>query len=142
MPRRIVIVLAALVVLAGQPSPAAAKKLSLGETVDLNAAGYDDLLRVPGIGKVRARAILEHREGHGPFASVADLDKVKGIGKKSLKKLVPWLRVGGTTTPPPTPASPAPPRQPPPQPADKAPEAPAPSAPEDEGRGANDVEVL
>lgn len=142
MPRRIVIVLAALVVLAGQPSPAAAKKLSLGETVDLNAAGYDDLLRVPGIGKVRARAILEYREGHGPFATVDDLVKVKSIGKKSLKKLAPWLRVRGAATPQPAPASPPPPRQPPPPPAREAPEAPAPSAPKDEGRGANDVEVL
>ncbi len=142
MPRTLAVALTALVFFGALPSPAAAKKLSLGETVDLNTATYDDLLRVPGIGKTKAHAILEYREGHGPFASVDDLVKVKGIGTKSLKKLAPWLRAGGSATPPTLPASPVPPRQPPPPPARETPEAPPPSPPKDEGRGANDVEVL
>lgn len=143
MLRPVVVALTALLFLGALPSPAAAKKLSLGETIDVNTAGYDDWLRVPGVGKTRARAILEYRENHGPFASVDDLDKVKGIGRKSLKKLRPWLRIGGkpasaVTTPPPETRAPEP--SPPPVPTPAAPKDV--TTPKDEGRGATDVEVL
>jgi|GEM_PF-860062 len=154
MPRLLTVALTALLFLGALPSPAAAKKLSPGETVDVNTAGFDDLLRVPGIGKTRARAILEYREGHGPFGTLDELDKVKGIGKKSLKKLVPWLRIGGPATPVPSPdevrspEAPRPPDAADPAPASKpSPGSPgagekAPVVPKDEGKGATDVEVL
>ncbi len=48
--------------------------------VDLNAATADDLEALPGIGSVRAAAIVEHRDTHGPFQRVDDLVEVSGIG--------------------------------------------------------------
>lgn len=48
--------------------------------INLNAASADELMRLPGIGAVRAQAIVSHREAHGDFASVDALADVSGIG--------------------------------------------------------------
>lgn len=55
--------------------------------VILNAATVDELMAVPGIGKVIATRIIEYRDKHGPFKSIDELTKVKGIGKKKLADL-------------------------------------------------------
>jgi len=55
--------------------------------VDLNAASADDLDTLPGVGPATAAAILAYRERHGPFASVDDLAKVRGIGQAKLDAL-------------------------------------------------------
>lgn len=61
--------------------------------IDLNQASWVELMQLPGIGQTLAERILEHRDQHGPFQSVDDLDNVKGIGPKTLEKLRPWLFV-------------------------------------------------
>ncbi len=48
--------------------------------VDLNSADAELLKNLPGIGDVRARAIVSHRETNGDFASVDALLEVNGIG--------------------------------------------------------------
>lgn len=48
--------------------------------VDLNSADVELLKNLPGIGDVRARAIVSHRETNGDFASVDALLEVNGIG--------------------------------------------------------------
>src|SRR5439155_11960509 len=53
----------------------------------LNAATEDDLIRLPGIGPVRARAILALRLRLAKFRAVEDLLRVKGIGRKTLKRI-------------------------------------------------------
>lgn len=58
-----------------------------GGRLDLNRASARSLSRIKGIGDGTARAIVEHRERAGPFASVDDLDAVPGIGKKTLERL-------------------------------------------------------
>jgi competence protein ComEA len=70
-----------------------ADKLNPGETIDLNSAGFQDLVRLPGIGPSKAKAILEFRATHGAFKSLDDLDGVKGIGKSTVEKLRPYLRL-------------------------------------------------
>jgi competence protein ComEA len=55
--------------------------------IELNSATLDDLVEIPGIGPTMAQRILDWRDEHGPFGSVDDLMKVKGIGEKSLAKL-------------------------------------------------------
>jgi competence protein ComEA len=49
--------------------------------VRLSTATEQELAQLPGIGPVKARAIVRHREQHGPFRSVTDLTKVRGIGQ-------------------------------------------------------------
>ena len=65
-----------------------------GETIDLNVAGEEEFDRLPGVGPSKALGIVRDREENGPFASVADLTRVTGLGAKSVERLVPFLRVG------------------------------------------------
>lgn len=64
-----------------------------GKKVNVNTAGLTELTDLPGIGEAKAKAILEYRNQHGPFKSVADLDKVKGIGPKMLEKMKPYIEL-------------------------------------------------
>ena len=61
--------------------------------VDLNRATAADLDRLPGVGPSTAKAIIDHRTRNGPFASIDDLLKVKGIGPAKLAEIRPWVRV-------------------------------------------------
>ena len=61
--------------------------------VDINRASVAELDELPGIGPATAAAIVEHREQHGPFASVDDLEAVRGIGPAKLDALRDLVRV-------------------------------------------------
>ncbi len=61
--------------------------------IDLNRASAGQLTRLPGIGPKIARRIVDDRNQRGPFKSVDDLTRVKGIGKKTVKKLGPKITV-------------------------------------------------
>ncbi|MDY3555161.1 helix-hairpin-helix domain-containing protein [Gemmata sp. JC717] len=78
------------------PRPVAstgAKKLQPGDPpIDVNTASPDELQRLPGVGPVMAQAIVSARATR-PFESVSDLDRVKGIGAKTLDKLRPFVTV-------------------------------------------------
>ena len=56
-------------------------------TVNINTADTKALdTALVGIGPKTAKAIVEHRAKHGPYKSVDELIKVKGIGPALLKK--------------------------------------------------------
>lgn len=55
--------------------------------LNINTATIDQLTALPGIGKSKAAAIIDYRETQGPFSSIDELVKVKGIGTKMLAKL-------------------------------------------------------
>ena len=56
-------------------------------TVNINTADLDVLQsELVGVGKVKAQAIIDHRNTNGPFASVDELLEVKGIGAAILEK--------------------------------------------------------
>jgi len=61
--------------------------------ISLNGATREDLERLPGVGSVTARRIVEYREQCGGFRSVEELVEVKGIGWKTLAKLRPYLKL-------------------------------------------------
>lgn len=63
--------------------------------LDPNTATWVELMQLEGVGEVLGRRIVEDREAHGPFESVDDLQRVSGIGAKTIEKLRPWLEVGG-----------------------------------------------
>jgi competence protein ComEA len=68
-------------------------RASSDDPVVLNIAVEADLRRLPSIGAKRAEAILALRARLGRFRAVEDLLKVKGIGRATLKRLRPLLRL-------------------------------------------------
>jgi competence protein ComEA len=77
---------------------------SADEPVLLNTAAADDLRRLPGIGQKRADAILALRARLGRFRAIEDLLKVKGIGRATLKRLRPLVRLDAPPSPSPSPS--------------------------------------
>lgn len=65
------------------------------EKVDLNKAGRDELVAVPGIGAAAADAVVKYREERGRFNSVDELDDVPGIGPATLEQARAHLSVPG-----------------------------------------------
>ena len=57
------------------------------DIIDLNIAAATTLRTLPGIGRVRAQAIVSHRRTNGDFSSVEDLLDVDGIGPDVLEKI-------------------------------------------------------
>lgn len=74
--------------------PAAAEVREEG-LVDINTAGLEELMALPGIGEVRARAILEDRASKGPYRYPEDLIRVKGIGEGVLEDILDQITTGG-----------------------------------------------
>lgn len=62
--------------------------------VNLNSASAAELEKLPGIGPKTAHILVEDREKNGPFRSVDDLMRVKGIGPKKLEALRPLVTTG------------------------------------------------
>ena len=65
----------------------------VAKKIDINLADEEMLTDLPGIGPRTATRIHEYRKVNGPFKTVEDLLKIKGIGPKVLEKLRPFVRV-------------------------------------------------
>ncbi|MEI6608673.1 MAG: helix-hairpin-helix domain-containing protein [Deltaproteobacteria bacterium] len=63
--------------------------------VDINTATAEQIEMLKGIGPAKAKAIIEYRTKNGPFKSVDDLEKVKGMGRKTIDGVRPDVTVGG-----------------------------------------------
>ena len=61
--------------------------------MNLNTATIEELMTLPGIGEVRARAILDFREKNGNFQKVEDLLEVEGIKEGIFQKLESLIAV-------------------------------------------------
>jgi competence ComEA-like helix-hairpin-helix protein len=59
--------------------------------IRLNRASLEELERIPGIGPVLGKRILDYRIQHGGFRSPGELMKVKGIGRKKFNQISPFL---------------------------------------------------
>jgi competence protein ComEA len=95
----------------GRPGPAARPKPSgrgrevaacggrgMRGVVNLNQASEQELDLLPGVGPAKAKRIAAWRAAHGPFRRLRDLRRVKGFGKKTVRKLTPYLTLDGPTT--------------------------------------------
>lgn len=63
-------------------------------TVDVNTASATELEAIKGVGPAKAQAIVKYREENGPFASIEDLEKVPGIGAKSVEQMREQISLG------------------------------------------------
>ena len=65
------------------------------ELVNINTADAETLAAgIKGVGPVKAEAIIEYREQHGPFQFVDELTLVEGIGEKTVDTNRDILTVG------------------------------------------------
>ncbi len=60
--------------------------------IDINSASWVEWTQIEGIGQATAERIVADRDSNGPFRTVQDLLRVKGIGPKTLEKIRPFLR--------------------------------------------------
>lgn len=78
-------------------APAATASAETGSTdsskVNINTADVTTLQTIPGIGAVKAQAIVDYREKEGLFTMIADLSKVSGIGAKTVERLTEHITV-------------------------------------------------
>jgi len=59
--------------------------------VDINQASWPELAQLPGIGETLGQRIIESREMNGPFVDHSDLQRVRGIGPRTVENLKPYL---------------------------------------------------
>lgn len=62
--------------------------------IDLNWADAQQLMQLPGIGEVKAAAILAYRAEHGAFRTVEELDEVRGISARMVESWDGLVEVG------------------------------------------------
>jgi competence protein ComEA len=67
--------------------------------VNINTASKEELDALPGIGPVKAQAIVDYRTKNGPFKSVEDIMKVPGIKQGTFGPLKDKISVSGASTP-------------------------------------------
>lgn len=72
------------------------RPLAPDEKIDVNRADAVQLQRLPGVGPARAAAIVRERDAGGPFASVADLERVAGVGPGMIERWTGIVTAGGT----------------------------------------------
>jgi competence protein ComEA len=72
---------------------APAKAPGLTHRININTANQAELELLPHVGPAIAKRIMDYRALHGPFKTIADLDKVKGIGPKTMAKIAPLVTV-------------------------------------------------
>lgn len=68
------------------------KSPSDGQVI-LSKATLADLVHLPGVGEATAQRILDKRKEIQGFKTIEQLGEVKGIGKKTLEKLTPFLKL-------------------------------------------------
>ncbi|MDX9719134.1 MAG: helix-hairpin-helix domain-containing protein [Myxococcota bacterium] len=70
----------------GSPQDDPEEESASGAKININTASSSELQKLPGIGKKKADDIVAYREANGPFSSVDELSKVKGISAKTVDK--------------------------------------------------------
>src|ERR1044071_5579662 len=77
-------------------TPARAEK-SVDGVVNINTAEVGVLGLLPGIGPAKAAQIVAYRKRH-PFRTVDELVRIRGIGRKMVRRWRAHLAVAGPTT--------------------------------------------
>ena len=59
--------------------------------IDINTADAAELNVLPGIGPRLAERIVADREARGPFASLDDLARVRGVGPRTVERIRTYI---------------------------------------------------
>ncbi len=79
--------------IASTPSPEKTVKTTSKTLINVNTADAKTLDTLPEIGPVYSQRIVDYRTENGPFTAISELLKIKGIGKKRLAKLKPFIKL-------------------------------------------------
>lgn len=63
------------------------------DVININTANKEQLMKISGVGKTKAEAIISYREKNGDFKKKEDITKVKGIGKATFEKIKDKIEV-------------------------------------------------
>ena len=63
------------------------------DVININTANKEQLMKISGVGKTKAEAIIAHREKNGDFKKKEDITKVRGIGKSTFEKIKDKIEV-------------------------------------------------
>ena len=63
------------------------------DVININTANKEQLMKISGVGKTKAEAIIAHREKNGDFKKKEDITKVQGIGKATFEKIKDKIEV-------------------------------------------------
>jgi competence ComEA-like helix-hairpin-helix protein len=76
-----------------QPPPQARRVRAAEERIDPNTASQASMLRLYGIGPVKARKIIDYRTAHGPdaFKAAGDLMNIRGFGPVTIHRIASEL---------------------------------------------------
>ena len=66
---------------------------SSGDVININTANKEQLMKISGVGKTKAEAIISYREKNGDFKKKEDITKVRGIGKSTFEKIKDKIEV-------------------------------------------------
>ena len=66
---------------------------SSGDVININTANLEQLMKISGVGKTKAEAIISYREKNGDFKKKEDITKVRGIGKATFEKIKDIIEV-------------------------------------------------
>ena len=64
-----------------------------GDVININTANKEQLMKISGVGKTKAEAIISYREKNGDFKKKEDITKVHGIGKATFEKIKDKIEV-------------------------------------------------
>lgn len=76
------------------PTPRVRTTPSALPLININTADEATLELLPKIGPSMAQRIIEYRQAHGPFQTIADIQKVTGIGPSIFAAIEPYITVG------------------------------------------------
>lgn len=63
------------------------------DLININTADIDELMNIKGIGRSKAKAIVEYRDKNGNFNSIDDIKNVDGIGDSLFEKIKMYIKV-------------------------------------------------
>ena len=66
---------------------------SNADVININIANLEQLMKISGVGKTKAEAIISYREKNGDFKKKEDITKVRGIGKATFEKIKDKIEV-------------------------------------------------
>jgi competence protein ComEA len=63
------------------------------ETININSAPVEGLMRLPGVGRTVASRIVQFRAKHGPFKRPQEIIVIKGMNARRYREIAHLIRI-------------------------------------------------